>query len=95
MGLDDGSYVSQDLGCRTGKAFFGGHFDRAAPSSLIEGVDCDSKGCEVGEKIGVAVAVIAKAMDVDKNGLGLTTGRLPRFGVELDTIWQLMPAVFD
>lgn len=46
----------------------GGGGDGAAPASLVEGMDCDASGLEVGEEVVVVVAVVREAVEKEEAG---------------------------
>lgn len=48
---------------------------------MVEGVYCDARGAEEGEELGVAVGMVAEAVDEDDLGGGIG-GRLERLVVE-------------
>lgn len=65
---DEGGDVREHKCCRAREAAVGRLRDRAAPAALVEAVDFDALGSEIGEEVVVPVYVIAEA--VDKNELG-------------------------
>lgn len=46
----------------------GGGGDGAAPASLVEGMDCDASGLEVGEEVVVVVAVVGETVEEEEAG---------------------------
>jgi hypothetical protein len=65
---DEGGHVGQHLLGGASPAALGGLVNGAAPAALVEAVDGDAAFCEAREEVGVAVDVVAKAVDEEQFG---------------------------
>lgn len=71
---NEGGDVREHKCCRARETAVGRLGDRAAPAALVEAVDLDALGSEIGEEVVVAVHVVAEAMEKNELGFHWTDG---------------------